>query len=180
MPGPARKPTALRLLENNAGKNKDLINRAEPKYQPTTSPPAWLTDSESLTIWNYIAPILFEQKVLTIADIQTLARYCDVYKQWFKLKGLVESAGMSHPIYELKKVYDEIKHPDGRVERKTRIEKITIGMRSYPHARQYKEFTELLLRLEQEFGLTPASRTKINAFDPGNRFNGKDDDSDLD
>ena len=73
MPRP-RKPTALRVLQGNAG------HRALPKNEPQpplgAQPPAWLTPA-ALEEWNRLAPELEASRVLTVLDADCLAHYCD-------------------------------------------------------------------------------------------------------
>jgi phage terminase small subunit len=42
MPGPAPKPTALKLVQGNPGKRK--LNKSEPKFCGAPVCPAWITD----------------------------------------------------------------------------------------------------------------------------------------
>lgn len=74
------KPTAIRLLEGNPGKRP--INHAEP-----TPPPIDLTcpaglDAYGRQAWRRTAPLLADMGVLTQADADVLALYCDAYSQW--------------------------------------------------------------------------------------------------
>ncbi len=75
MPGPAPKPTALKLVEGNRGKR--AINRQEPDpvYLNDLTPPAWLPPAAA-DIWNELAPKLRAAKVLTEMDVQALAMGC--------------------------------------------------------------------------------------------------------
>lgn len=51
MPGPPRKPTALKIVEGNPGKRP--LNKREPKPRGNLyDPPAWLTDEQRVG-WEY-------------------------------------------------------------------------------------------------------------------------------
>lgn len=51
MPGPPRKPTALKVIEGNPGRR--AVNKKEPKPRGNLyDPPSWLTD-EQRTGWEY-------------------------------------------------------------------------------------------------------------------------------
>ena len=70
-----RKPTALRLLSDNAGKRP--LPPSEPTFPPSTlAPPDWLT-GEAVALWEKLAPAMDLNGLLTTASRDTLAVYCD-------------------------------------------------------------------------------------------------------
>ena len=73
MAGRPPKPTALRILQGNAGKRR--LNLAEPKPELGAKPPAWLCDAARFE-WDALAPMLTRLGVLTEADAHALAIYC--------------------------------------------------------------------------------------------------------
>jgi phage terminase small subunit len=75
MPGPAPKPTALKLLQGNPGKRK--LNDQEPKPAVGAVAPKYVQDSPVLLAeWNRHAPRLTKLKLLTEIDDDALATLC--------------------------------------------------------------------------------------------------------
>lgn len=74
--GPAPKPTALKLLQGNAGHRP--INSSEPKPEEKAPPcPLYIReDPEAAKEWKRLAPILLRMRVLTEADTTVLASLC--------------------------------------------------------------------------------------------------------
>lgn len=70
-----RKPTALRLLSDNAGKRP--LPAAEPQFPacPTTAPD-WLA-GEALALWMKLASAMDMNGMLNDASRESLAVYCD-------------------------------------------------------------------------------------------------------
>ncbi len=73
MPGRPPKPTALRILQGNAGKR--AINKEEPKPEAGAVPPPWL-GPDPRKEWNRLAPELERLGVLTVLDADALAVLC--------------------------------------------------------------------------------------------------------
>jgi phage terminase small subunit len=70
-----RKPTALRLLADNAGKRP--LPASEPTFAPcTTTAPDWLA-GEAVVLWKKLAPAMDLNGMLNDASRETLAIYCD-------------------------------------------------------------------------------------------------------
>lgn len=136
--GPKPAPTALKILR---GERADRINGQEPA--PPAGPvsaPEWL-QGDGLVAWNQIAPQLLATGVLTVVDADALARYCALLVQWRKHLGIVERGG------DVLVIRDEA----GKV-RYTQVA---------PSASLVNKYGAALLRLEAEFGMTPAARSSI-------------------
>jgi len=75
--GPPPRPTALKILRGNPGKQK--INRDEPKPPPSpATPPTWLRgDALALAIWAEEAPRLLRLGLLTEIDRLLFAALCE-------------------------------------------------------------------------------------------------------
>lgn len=167
-------PAAMRLLNGNASKRPIP---EQPDYQICEIPPQWLSDEAKL-IWSQVAPVLSASKVLTEADINAMGRYCHLLVQWLKLADFVAKNGTAYPVYERVKTVDEIQHPDGRIERKIKFERVQNGIKTLPQARQYMNLNDSLLRIEAHFGMTPSSRAKVALGESG-AIDPAFDDSDL-
>jgi phage terminase small subunit len=73
------KPTALKILE---GEKPCRINVDEPAFPAgSVVAPAWL-EGLALEHWHELAPMLAEQRVLTVADRPCLALMCCEYRRW--------------------------------------------------------------------------------------------------
>ena len=139
--GPKPQPTVLKLARGNPGCRK--LNDAEPKPKAEKiEPPKYLV-GESLRCWKAITPGLIATGVMTEADVPTLARYCTMHEQWLRYLAEVR-AGNDILV---------ILNDDGSVK----------YQQSSPAATMQQKLATSMLRIEQEFGLTPSARTGIVA-----------------
>ena len=72
MPTP-RKPTALKILQGNPGKN--ALNKKEPKYETADLKPPKFLYGAGKAEWKEKAPLLAENGVLTQADRADIRRW---------------------------------------------------------------------------------------------------------
>lgn len=139
MPGPPPKPTSLRLLNGNASHRP--INKSEPV------PPAGLPDcprdlsKEAKKEWKRIAPDLMAMGVLSRIDTAALAAYCECWARWRDAERNIAKYG------------SVIRTPSGYPIQSPYI---TIATKAIEQMRKFLS----------EFGMTPASRTRINAVPP--------------
>jgi len=78
--GPAPKPTALKVLEGNPGKR--ALNKAEPKPRPLMPRmPEWLVGLAA-DFWQRNGKMLHKLGVLTEADTESFAKLCQSYQSW--------------------------------------------------------------------------------------------------
>ena len=73
MPGRPRKPTALRVLQGNAGKRP--LPKGEPQPELGCEPPPWLPD-DARSQWSRLAPTLLELGLLTEVDGDAFGALC--------------------------------------------------------------------------------------------------------
>lgn len=76
------KPTALKVIQGNAGKRK--LNKNEPAPDALNEvPPApiWLGD-RAAQMWDHVAPWLVESRILTDTDVHNLEIFCVAYQRW--------------------------------------------------------------------------------------------------
>ena len=93
MPGPKPKPTALRLVEGNAGKRR--LPQREPKPRPIRPDcPAFLNEA-ARDIWAGLADELEDMGVLTIVDECVLAGYCTAYEEAQRLGRFIDAEGLT-------------------------------------------------------------------------------------
>lgn len=75
-----RDPEETKAAKGETRPSRRLENIVEfPKVDETPDPPAYLGFEESINLWNEIAPILFAQRILTIADVQALGHLCQLH-----------------------------------------------------------------------------------------------------
>ena len=139
--GPRPQPTILKILKDNPGKRR--LNKDEPKpASDGIQPPQWVTGN-ALAKWNEIVPQLLAMGVMTNADVEPVARYCTMHEQYVKYLDQVRRG------LDVLVIRDE----KGKVK----------YMQSTPAATMLNKLSASMLRIEQEFGLTPSARTGIVA-----------------
>ena len=136
--GPSPTPTKILALRESWRAKR---NPAEPR-PPTGRPrrPRWL-DSYAKAAWRQIVPQLERMGVLTRIDANALSRYCVLWGRWRKAEEFLQERGECYLA----------KDAAGQV----------IGLKPYPQARMASQLAEQLLRLEQQFGMTPSARARI-------------------
>ena len=72
-PGPAPKPTKLKLVAGNPGKRP--LNDSEPQYADGCPMPPWLP-AGARAEWLRVEPHLQEMGLLTVVDMAAFAGYC--------------------------------------------------------------------------------------------------------
>jgi len=77
--GPKPKPTYLKLLEGNPG--KQAVPRKEPKPEGVGRMPGWLHEIAK-RFWRRRAPELERLGLLTASDSETFAAVCQDYALW--------------------------------------------------------------------------------------------------
>ena len=80
MSGRRPKPTNLKLLTGNPGGRP--LNANEPQPAVVELPVPTGLDAFGRQAWKRNAPVLIKLGLLTEADADTLALYCDAYSQW--------------------------------------------------------------------------------------------------
>ena len=137
--GPPPTPTHLRVLNGNPGKRP--LNRREPRPPRTTpSCPAWLS-KDAKNAWRRMVPALRDMGVLTIVDGEALAAFCKTYARWRQAEEFLDQHGLVYPLRDEK----------GNVR----------CMQQFPQVSIARNMLLLMRSFLQEFGMTPASRTRI-------------------
>lgn len=141
MRGRKPKPTQLKVLEGNPGKRP--LNAAEPQPRPERPTcPRWLLP-EAKREWRRIVPELARLGLLTIVDRAALAAYCQAYARWRQAEE--ELARLKNTVMAT---------PSGYVQQ---LPQVTISQKE----------RQLMKAFLTEFGLTPASRTRLSVEPPG-------------
>ncbi len=137
--GPAPKPTALRIAEGNLGKRP--LNILEPRPRQITPACPKHLDGEGRLAWRTLVPVLERMRVLTEADGIVLANLCDSYSTMVQAQRKLRETGML------------LRTPSGYVQQNPLISIVSSSM-------------ETVNKLAREFGLTPASRSRIHSEPP--------------
>ena len=139
--GPAPKPSSLVLLEGNPGKRP--TNKLEPQPRRAAPKcPAYL-DENAKTEWRRLVPVLRRMKVLTEADYMALSSLCQAYSTMVKAQSKLTESGLL------------FKTQSGYVQQSPLLSIVN-------------SCVETITRLAREFGLTPASRTRLQMLSETN------------
>ena len=132
------KPTALKALEGNPGKRP--LNEHEPvPPKGAIRCPAWL-EAEAKKEWKRLAPSLEAMGVLTAVDITAFAGYCQAYARWKEAEEFITQHGS---ILRTKSGY----------------------VQPVPQVSIAQTYLKIMNRFAEQFGLTPAARSRIIAED---------------
>lgn len=96
--------------------------------------------------WDELVPILLEQRTLSKADADKLQMYCQCWARYIECEEWVATHGMAYVIRDKKGT--------------------PMSSRAWPQARELDRLVNTLGRLGNEFGLSPSSRTGIQAASP--------------
>ncbi|MBR0079634.1 MAG: phage terminase small subunit P27 family [Synergistaceae bacterium] len=130
------KPTAIKILEGNPGKRK--LNENEPKPLKKAPPcPKWL-EPEAKKEWRRLAKALEAMGVLTEADMAAFAGYCQSYARWKEAEERITDRGLV------------IRTPSGYPQQ-------------VPYISIAQQYLKLMQQFAEQFGLTPAARSRIIA-----------------
>jgi P27 family predicted phage terminase small subunit len=135
MQGRKPKPTNLKILDGD--KDKDRINYNEPKPSNVAATCPSHLCSEARTEWKRIYPELQSMGLMTSIDRSALAAYCQAYGRWAKYEKIIKEKGELH------------KTKSGNI-----ITSPALWVANKALEQMYKYMTE--------FGLTPASRTRLS------------------
>lgn len=136
--GRPAKPTNLKLLQGNPGKRK--INKNEPAPDIEIPDPTMPLNGYALEEWNRIAPILEDLGLISEVDATALTMYCVHFQQ-------------------LRETVEELQDLDSK-----------LMTAQSGHAQQHPFFSiinkqsKMCHKYLQEFGMTPASRSKVTAL----------------
>lgn len=130
------KPTAIKILEGNPGKRP--LNAREPvpeRKAPTC--PKWL-DKEAKKEWKRLAPKLERMGVLTEVDMAAFAGYCQAYSRWRENEQFISEHGSL------------VRTPSGY-------------WMQVPQVSMAQQYMKQMEKFAEQFGLTPASRSRLIA-----------------
>lgn len=104
--------------------------------------PTWLAD-DAKEYWHVLIDHLMATRVVNVIDEKPLARYCQYWSQWCKLNEFINRNGVVHPV----------KDGEGNIRH----------FKAFPHVAMRDTISKHMIKFEQEFGLTPSSRSRLTA-----------------
>ena len=135
--GPVRTPTAILKLR---GSRRASNRRGEPQADGSRPRRPQYLPQVAKKCWDEILPHLVRLGVLDSIDRNALARYCSCVARWRESEDKIED--------------------EGQVITLTRANGLTAPIVN-PWVKIAKDLASELRRLEQEFGMTPAARARI-------------------
>jgi len=147
--GPKTLPAAFKIARGNPGRRPLGITPKPTNAMPLC--PRWL-DDEAKNCWRRIAPKLKNMGVLSEVDGDALANYCDAWSRWKKATLFLQKNG---DVYTLK---------DGAGNPKC--------VAQWPQVAIARNMVLIMNRYQQEFGLTPSARSRINLSPESTMFGG--------
>jgi P27 family predicted phage terminase small subunit len=141
MPGRKPKPAPLKKLEGTDRKDRRNVNAPE---LPVAIPlmPEWLSD-QAKEAYQELSILLTDMRVLTKADRKALEMLCDAYSEYREAREIIRTEGMTY----------ETTNKEGDVMHRARPE-VAIASDAFKRVKT----------MLGEFGLTPATRSKVNAL----------------
>jgi P27 family predicted phage terminase small subunit len=133
------KPTAQKILEGNPGKRTLSRNEPKPTGIPTCPPHL---DAAAKKEWKRVSKELIAIGLLTSVDRAALAAYCSSYSRWMSAEENIQKFGMV------------IKSPKSGFPIQN------------PYVSVANTALDLMRKYGTEFGLTPASRTRLSVEQP--------------
>lgn len=150
--GPAPTPTKILDARGSPWKNRERRGKKEPKPRAgSPKRPAWLP-SRCWSDWSRLIHDIAPGLVTTV-DRNALARYVVLLDQWKTAMAWIDEHGTT---YEEKRVM-------GATTKGAEPEMVVVGHRQYPQVKEAMGLVDAMLRLEKEFGLTPAARARLIA-----------------
>ena len=92
--------------------------------------------------WDNVVPKLIGMGVMTNADVDTIARYCTMHEQFVKY---LDQCRRGLDVLVIRDESGKVKY-----------------MQSTPAATMLSKLAASMLRIEQEFGLTPSARSGLS------------------
>lgn len=138
MPGPPRKPSHLKAVEGNAGKRP--INHSEPKPKSGYVPPPDYFSLEEDDWYKEIGDHLSKAGIITELDSKALEMLTLAYSDYREARELVKEHGV---------MYQTISMTGAKV------------WKANPAVNAASDAWKRFRAMATEFGMTPASRTKV-------------------
>jgi len=139
--GPPKTPSQLRIARGTAKPRAD-----EPKPPAGNHVMPKHLGKVAARKWRQLLPLLEAVRLMTDADVEALARYCDTYEWWLATRATLKKEGDTYPIL----------NDGGEVKYIAQRPEVSIAHKLATQLRQ----------LEQDFGLSPAARASLHVEQP--------------
>jgi len=154
MAGRPPKPTALKLVEGNRGKRAINKQEPDPDYLDNLDPPEWLAGIPGVAeVWKELAADLRAAKLLTKVDVTALSQLCVSIAQY---RNAARRTG--EDLVRAKMALNDEGNP------------VEVGEHINPwmlvQSMSFKQANVLM----QQFGMTPAARTRVAINPQGDLF----------
>lgn len=182
--GPAPVPTNIKKFRGNPG--KQALNNNEPKPRLGAECPTWLS-LYAKQEWARIYPDLKHLDLVTVADQQILAAYCESYARWRQAEQIIQEQK------KLERKAVRLVEEDYLNGKATALELATAKINErfkgltfitdkgnviqHPAVGIANQAKKDMLKFAQELGCTPAARTRIQVTQrnpQGDLFEGLD------
>lgn len=140
--GPRPAPTRIKLARGTLKQPRK--NEPVPPADGIVMPPH--LGPVAAARWAQLLPMLQAVKVMTRADVESLARYCDTYEWWLAVRAKLKQEGDTYPIL----------NDGGQIKYLAQRPEVSIAHKLAVQLRQ----------LEQDFGLNPSARTALHVEKP--------------
>lgn len=134
MPNP-RKPTILKVVTGTTRPDRTNLNEPQPEITIPSCPAGLSAAAKSE--WRRVAPMLEEQGLLSGMDRAALAGYCELYARWMKALREIQKTG--------------------------EVINTAFGPKTSPWLTVARAAEKEMRMFANEFGMTPASRSKVDA-----------------
>lgn len=147
--GPPPKPTKMKQAAGNPGKRPLNEHEPEPKAGAPKMP-SWLP-ARAKAEWKRIVPELEKLGLLTVIDLAALASYCVAYSEVEEATKVLEAEGRVcvWPIFDRQGV------------------RVGERLKAHPAVQMQRDAARLVKQFISEFGLTPASRSRVQGATGG-------------
>lgn len=145
-----RKPTPshLKVIQGTDRADRGAQNEPKPRRE-RPSAPADMSD-RAREAWGYVIGILDRMGVLTEADAMAVELMCEARADWLSARDLIESSG-----------------GETYVSKNSNTGQALI--KAHPAVAMRNDAARRLQSLMAEFGMTPSSRTRVNARDDSDK-----------
>ena len=149
--GPPRTPTRILKLH---GSRRAEGRKGECPPEPETGIPDKpdVLSERAEDIWGQVTALTDRMGVLTVADGNALARYCEMLVRWNDLAKFLAKHGETYTIFAYYR---------GMPVLDNKRRKIILQIKRFPQTVIADSLATQLLRIEQQFGLTPSARVGL-------------------
>jgi P27 family predicted phage terminase small subunit len=136
------KPTALKVLEGTARKDRILKNEMQPaRLDGLPLAPDFLTE-RGREEWHYLCTELHALGMLHRVDLSLIGAYCNELSIYFEAEAILRAKGRIMTL----------KNPDGTIK----------YIQQAPHVAIARNALKTAMQLGSQFGVTPSARTRIS------------------